>query len=245
MFNYRLYGFYLSLFMFISVWAVMYNGYATGFDNVYGEAIQSLRSDGLNTFVEAITYIGNWQTITIACLLLLAFGKYCKMFGVPVTIVAASSALVNFIIKHIAQRTRPDVSNMLILEDGYSFPSGHTTTIVAVCCMIAYILYKEYKGKSWKKSLMVVGLIVLMTLVALSRVYLGVHYASDVFAAYFLGLTMFIIVSFFFYRPKAEKAKYEALQEEKAKIYETKQAEKMGKYDDVDAEIVEDETENI
>ncbi len=207
MFNYKLWIFELSIILVGLVSFITLNGNAYHFDDVYGGFIQSFRSEGLNTFVEAITYIGNWQSIVILCILLLAFDKTRKWLGVPVTLVAIVSSVANRLLKEYIARPRPDASNMLIDQDGFSFPSGHTATAIAVTVLIAYILVRnlDNKKKAWFYS---VCLVLLGILISLSRVYLGVHYASDVFAGIFVGLGSFSLVAMFFYPHKKDFAKW-------------------------------------
>jgi len=207
MFNYKLWIFEGSVIMVIAVATVVFYGNAVYFDTFYSGAIQGLRGGGLNTLIEGITYIGNWQSIVIICLLLLAFDKTRKTFGIPVTLVAILSSVANKIVKHLMHRPRPDSSNMLISVKGYSFPSGHTTTAIAVFVLIGYILVKTMDDK--KKAWIYAVLLTLLALViGLSRVYVGVHHPSDVFAGIFMGTASMSLIAMFFYPHKKEHAKW-------------------------------------
>ena len=75
MFNYKLFCLEGGVIGFIAVTALVVNGNSDFFDAFYGGAVQSLRSPGLNTVVELITYIGNWQAITV---ILFAIAGLCK-----------------------------------------------------------------------------------------------------------------------------------------------------------------------
>ena len=174
------------------------NGSVAGFDATWDGAIIGLRGAGLNTLVEMFTYIGNWQTVVIVCLLLLAYENTRKNYGIPVTAVALVSSVINRVLKDIMQIPRPDAANMLIEQGWYSFPSGHTATFTAVMLMLIVLLIKNKpekfgkKGKAWALAIV---LIVLTLLMAFSRVYLGVHHSSDVLAGWLMGFTSFCIVS--------------------------------------------------
>lgn len=206
--NLRLLGLYASLITFLGVTAIVINGVAGPFDAKYGDMILGMRSESLTTFVEMLTYIGNWQTIVILCLLTMFIRKDVRdKFGIPVTIVAIVSSLANRIVKMLVVRPRPDSSLHLIEQGGWSFPSGHTTTIVAVCVMIAFIVAKCDISKA-KKTLISLGLVILMTAVALSRIYLGVHFASDVFAGYALGLAVYLLVSMILFKKKSKTMRW-------------------------------------
>lgn len=232
MFNYRLWLFEASVIMTIIVGVLVLNGNVYHFDNVYGSFIQGFRSPSLNTFMELITYIGNWQSITIICILLLAMEKTRKKFGIPVTAVAIFSSVANKLVKIFMERPRPDASNMLISEDGFSFTSGHTTTAIAVALLIGYILVKNSNNKKRDIPLSIF-LFALAFIIGISRVYLGVHYASDVFAGIFMGTGSMALISLFFYPYKKELLRWK-----------TKFHEKIDKLDTLDAEIVEIDENN-
>lgn len=231
MFNYRLWGVEGGIIAFLAVTALVFNGNTEVFDTLYGGAIQSLRGPGLNTLVELITYIGNWQSIVVICLLLLAFDKTRKTYGIPVTAVAILSTVLNKIAKVLVARPRPDAVNMLIEQDGFSFPSGHTTTAIAVFCLIAYIVYKQVENRKVAYASMF-GLVLLGILISLSRVYLGVHYASDVFAGACLGIAVFCFVALIFYPFKQEKEKWKERMRAKEKA-------KKDKLETIEAEVID------
>lgn len=227
MFNYKLWLFELSVIMVAAIAMITTNGATVHFDTLYGGAIQSLRGDSLNTFVEFITYLGNWQSIVIICILLVAFKSTRMKFGIPVTAVAIISSVVNRLLKTFITRPRPDAGNMLINESGFSFPSGHTATAIAVGVLIAYILIKNSENKN-RDIPIAIALVTLAISISLSRIYIGVHYASDVFAGIFVGLASFSLVAMFFYPYKNEKAKW------RKKFYE-----KLDGLEEIQAEVIE------
>ena len=185
------------------------NGSVSGFDATFDGAVTGMRSVGFNTLVEMFTYVGNWQTVVIVCLLLIAYDSTSKSYGIPVTAVALVSSISNRILKDIMQIPRPDAANMLIEQGGYSFPSGHTATFTAVMLMLIVLLIKNkpekfgQKGKAWILGIILVLLTVLM---GLSRVYLGVHHTSDIIGGWFIGLASFsiVLVGLDYYKKKHE-----------------------------------------
>jgi len=144
-----------------------------------------------------ITYIGNWQTIVglgIVVLVILWSLKKKKETILFATAVVSGEIIKEFL-KLIFHRERPDASLALIQESGYSFPSGHAFMSVIFYGMICYFIYQACKNK-WQKIILLITTTILVFLIGYSRVYLGVHWASDVFAGWLIGgaiLVFFII----------------------------------------------------
>ena len=103
--------------------------------------------------------------------------------------------MLNYILKLIFSRTRPIDIN-IITETGYSFPSGHAMISLAIYGFLAYLLWKsDYKYKKIGVSL----LVLLIVLIGISRIYLGVHYTSDVIAGFIVSLGYLLLFIDFIY----------------------------------------------
>ncbi len=98
--------------------------------------------------------------------------------------------LLNSLLKFIFARPRPDLFPPLVVEHSYSFPSGHTMSAIAYFGLLALVLWQRGR-RGWA---VLAGLWV--PLVALSRVYLGAHYPSDVLASLAIGTIWLVIVWF-------------------------------------------------
>ena len=98
---------------------------------------------------------------------------------------------LNQILKYIVQRNRPE-GYRLIDESGYSFPSGHSMVSTAFYGFLIYLVIKKVKNK-YLKNFLVILLSILIILIGFSRVYLGVHYASDVIAGFFISIAYLIL----------------------------------------------------
>jgi len=106
-----------------------------------------------------------------------------------------NDVMLNNILKIIFKRERP-LDLMLIEETGYSFPSGHTMVATIFYGFIIYLINKSnYQKKT--KTIINTLLIVLIILIGISRIYLGVHYATDVIASYLIGISYLIIFTHF------------------------------------------------
>lgn len=101
------------------------------------------------------------------------------------------SAILNFSLKNILQRPRP-IGNRIINEVGYSLPSGHSMVSLAFYGLIIYFIYKNVKNKKIKWTLITI-LSLLIVFIGISRIYLGVHYTSDVLAGFLVAINYLII----------------------------------------------------
>jgi len=114
------------------------------------------------------------------------------MFALPVSSAALLSSGLNFELKRFFVRERPNVLQM-IPASGYSFPSGHAMNSAAVCTMLILLILPHIKKPSGKLAVCIFWS-TLSVLVGLSRVYLGVHYAGDVFGGWLLGTAVAVFI---------------------------------------------------
>lgn len=152
-------------------------------DNVVDQALYSIRTPGLNTLVEGITYLGNWEAVVILCLLLLAYPSTRRTYGLPVACVAVVTSLIKAVIKVIVRRPRPDASLHIIEEGGFSFPSGHAIATFAVFGLLFLLIRDNMQDRKKARWLSVICA-VLAFAIGISRIYLGVHYFTDVLAGW-------------------------------------------------------------
>ena len=99
--------------------------------------------------------------------------------------------ILNQIIKFIMQRPRP-TEFRIIEETGYSFPSGHSMVSLAFYGYLVYLIYKYINNKHLKRTLIII-LSILICVIGVSRIYLGVHYTSDVLGGFLISLAYLII----------------------------------------------------
>ncbi len=102
------------------------------------------------------------------------------------TIVMGGGMSLVYILKELIQRPRPDLSTALVHAEGWSLPSGHATAAILFVVLIIYLYVGHIKNQYIKVAITVL-LIILVILSGYSRVYLGVHWVSDIIAGYILG----------------------------------------------------------
>ena len=151
---------------------------------------ENLISESVTPIVKVITQLGG-ATVLIALAIILLIVIKNKKTGLLISLNLASSALLNKILKHIVQRPRP-TEFRIIDESGYSFPSGHSMVSAAFYGFLIYLIYKNVKNKYIKWSLITL-LTILIILIGGSRIYLGVHYTSDVLAGFLMAISYLII----------------------------------------------------
>jgi len=140
-----------------------------------------------------LTWLGNWQIIlagTAVFSFLLILWKRRK-FLIPLWLTVIGSVLFDWLGKIFFHRPMPD-DIALILTDSFSFPSGHATVAVAFYGFLTYWLVKKIKGWKAKINICFLGLVVILA-IGFSRLYLGLHYLSDIAAGYLLGLLWLLL----------------------------------------------------
>ena len=163
--------------------------------------LEGLRTSFLNVFFEGITMLGE-ETLIILLVVALWFAVDKKL-AQQVFFVTATSLSVNGIVKNFAQVPRPFTKGISCVRvdtaTGYSFPSGHTQ---------GFATWSSFFAIKVKKIWLSVLVGVLITLVAVSRLYLGAHYPSDVIVAVVLGVSLSAFGNYLFVKVKDTKKLY-------------------------------------
>ena len=157
----------------------------------------SFITDNLTKIFRVITVCGSAKFligVTVGVVILFLIKKEYRL-AIYTILNILCAHLINTLIKYIIRRDRP-VGHRLVSEKGYSFPSGHSMVGFAVYTFLIYLVYRNVKNKVIKITLIIL-LSSLILLIGFSRVYLGVHYTSDVLAGYLISFTyinMFIYI---------------------------------------------------
>lgn len=174
----------ISMMIFINIVQSYIKGKGNfGMDISAINYVQGVENDNLSEFFKTVTYIGDPHTVVIITVIITAilYFKKMKRESVFFCFNILGVAALNELLKGIFRRDRPTLR--IIEASGYSFPSGHSMTFLAFAIIFSYliIIYSENKFISYFISLF---LIVLAIAIGFSRVYLRVHYLSDVLAGW-------------------------------------------------------------
>ncbi len=182
-----------SLFLFLKLRSEVLEKEFANFDLQILHLFYNYRSPELTASMTFITHLGdNYMAVICIGLIVLLCAKKHYRESTLLVFVLGMSGIINRLIKYLIQRPRPDFFPLLTLKD-YSFPSGHAMHSLVFYITLAYLVFHFTKNK--KLSLLVLGLaIIVVLLIGISRIYLGVHYPTDVLGGYLGGICWFTSV---------------------------------------------------
>lgn len=191
-------SFALLLFVILGYIVKFYPDMLIGFDQPIQTAIRGDLPDFLTILFRTITRLIDIPVI-ITWVLIVAFIFYCKQWKLESYLMLGNLTIAGLLIvtfKNIYQRPRPEILH-LVEEKGFSFPSGHSLAVTIMVGTLIVIFSQRIKNQLWKRIVQILlGFYLLSVLV--SRVYLGVHYPSDVLASLCVGLGV-LFIEFPFY----------------------------------------------
>ena len=191
-------SFALLLFVILGYIVKFYPDMLIGFDQPIQTAIRGDLPDFLTILFRTITHLIDIPVI-ITWVLIVAFIFYRKQWKLESYLMLGNLTLAGILIvtfKNIYQRPRPEIVH-LVEEKGFSFPSGHSLAVTIMVGTLIVIFSQRIKDQLWKRIVQILlGFYLLSVLV--SRVYLGVHYPSDVLASLCVGLGV-LFIEFPFY----------------------------------------------
>jgi membrane-associated phospholipid phosphatase len=167
------------------------------FDDATRAAVHTFGTPGLTTFMRGVSFLGSTYFLTVITIVVVAafawrkWGREAKLF----TITMIGAAILNVTLKFAFKRARPVPFFNLTAPESYSFPSGHS---LASCCFFAG-LAAVLSGRIKRRRVRVIFWIaatIMFLLIGVSRIYLGVHYTTDVIAGFAAALTWILVVRF-------------------------------------------------
>ena len=197
----------ITLGLFLTTGVLVLLNATTAFDDSIQSFVFSMHRDFLTGFFKIVTYSANWQTVVIFCAVFLTIKRTRIRIGVPLSFASAISTMLYKCAKLFYARPRPEIGFHMIEQGGLSFPSGHSMTGLVFYGLLIYFIAKYGEKNRAQKALMSL-LVVLIVLIGFSRVYLGVHYPTDVLAGWFLGTNILVSAIIIIEKGYPEKIKF-------------------------------------
>lgn len=184
------------ILLIIFIFFVFLHSYFNIIDDFVYSLVKPLISNDMTNIMQFITFFSDpiW-CILLSCLMILLVKnkKISKSFLLNLILVF----LLNYVLKILFSRNRPADIN-LIVETGFSFPSGHAMMSLGIYGFLIYLLLLSDKNKI-SKIIGSASLILLIFLIGISRIYLGVHYATDVIAGFIISASYLLLFIRFIY----------------------------------------------
>ncbi|WP_059170774.1 phosphatase PAP2 family protein [Bacillus sp. FJAT-27445] len=196
------------LYVFVKVAEELRENELEKFDRTIIGFVQGTVSPNLTELMLFITMIGSvaWITSAVIAFMAAAFLKKQWRVGLFIGLSSGFGSIFNLFLKTLFKRQRPDIEP-LIIEQGFSFPSGHSMGSMIFYGAAAFLTF-HYAKKSRTKMILPGMFLLFIFLIGISRVYLGVHFPSDIIGGFSAGgawLTICIIL--FLYYEKRQKIK--------------------------------------
>jgi undecaprenyl-diphosphatase len=158
-------------------------------DIVINQFLLQFRNPALTRFMMQVSTFGeNLALISVGILALYTlYQKKYASLGI-LTFCTSLALMFTFVFKKVIQRSRPDIALRLVSESSFSYPSGHATVAFTIYPILGIWLYANTNLRKPWKFIISVFLILFACLIGLSRLYLGVHYFSDILAGSIVGL---------------------------------------------------------
>jgi len=194
------YSFYLLIFIALIIFVVGINFFVELTESISGTSLKSydravtdfiisFRTPELNKFFQFITDVGDFYGYLIAAAIaaLYFFFKFRNWkIIIELLIVTMLAALSNIALKRAINRQRPEIEHLVVVET-LSYPSGHSMSAMAFYGFLIYLSFR-IKMSKWLRGFLVFLFLFLILGIGISRIYLGVHFPSDVLGGYTAGL---------------------------------------------------------
>jgi undecaprenyl-diphosphatase len=184
-----------ALFFFAWLADEVLEGGTQAMDETVRILVHGFASQPLTLLMNFVTVLGStlFLSTVFVCVFIIFIRKNRKRAAILITMTMAGAVILNFVLKVSFARPRPVPFFDTPLPNSYSFPSGHALFAVCFYGVLAWI-FVELTGKHLLKYLIWVTAVFLVLLIGISRIYLGVHYPSDVMAGYAASIVWVITI---------------------------------------------------
>jgi len=186
-------------FAVLSAWmmGLLLTENVSGMDRAGFALAVAWRSEGLTSFFQTLTQLGSAVVLAPVGVVLIVFlfVRRQRAEAVCLLLTLGGGELLNKLLKVVFARSRPTDFQLVALPDSFSFPSGHAMIAPAFYCMLALLASRWLQAQRW--AVLVQPLtFALVILLSLSRVYLGVHFLSDVVTGFCLAMSGYCFVRY-------------------------------------------------
>lgn len=186
--------FTLSFFVFVYLARRIFWQKKDEFDFAVFDFMKPLISELRTDTMEFFTFLGTHTFLIPMNFLLIGYFLFIKRhrwYSITVPVVSLGGVSLMFILKNLFGRPRPE-DPLLRTVSGLSFPSGHALISVAFYGLLIYLVWHNISNKI-VRWILILMLLVLILIIGLSRIYLRVHYASDVLAGFAMGIIWLVL----------------------------------------------------
>lgn len=185
----------IVVFLFLA--AEILQGGEIYFDQAAFRFMDGFASEGFTVFMVFMSFLGSAGFISGAAITLIVYFLFVKKhrwYSLKVPVIAVGSISLNLITKFFFNRERPIIPH-LVEASGLSFPSGHSMVSASFYGLLIYLVWVNVE-KSWLRHVLCAALTFVILLIGASRIYLHVHYATDVTAGFAAGWLWVILAVF-------------------------------------------------
>jgi undecaprenyl-diphosphatase len=189
----------LALLMFVRITRELIEGDVGAMDSAILLAVAKKRTPWLTLAAVDVTALGSTTLVVLfsALTLLVLLALRDRMGSLQLLAASAGASVLTSVTKDIIERIRPAEAQQLIVVSGFSYPSGHSVSASALYLTIA-IIAARYVQHSGARAAIFLAVSAVLIMVGASRVYLGVHYATDVVSGISLGAAWALVLAGFF-----------------------------------------------
>lgn len=202
-FNWLLIAFFGSLLSFIIMSYLVQADHLVLFDKTVIDIVQGLEARGLPEAMKFFTFIGSTRLVIILTIPIFLYLFLVLRHRVEILIFLAvvyMTPILNRLLKLYFHRARPDF-HRLIEIGGYSFPSGHAMNAFSFYSILAFLLWRHVPTRTGRIAVIIFSSLMIFV-IGISRVYLGVHYPSDIIGGFLASGLWVAAVIWFFQRYK-------------------------------------------
>jgi undecaprenyl-diphosphatase len=175
------------------------------FDSTVISFIQGFESPMLTIIMKFFSFIGSTSSVIVLSLFILFFlykVLHHRSELILFISVVLGSSILNMVLKLFFHRARPDLHRLIEIH-GYSFPSGHAMSAFAVYGVLSFLLWRHIPTRSGRIFLTIISTTMIIS-IGISRIYLGVHYPSDIIGGYLIS-GFWLTLAIWFYQRYQEK----------------------------------------